>query len=64
MADEVMPVLRIWKLYNEVAKELIKNPLDLAKKAFEEARQKNDLDQIELATDLLSFITKERLSDK
>jgi len=64
LADEVMPVLRIWKLYNEVAKELIKNPLDLAKKAFEEARQKNDLDQIELATDLLSFITKERLSDK
>jgi len=62
--EKVIPVLRIWKLYNKTAKELIKSPLDLAKKAFEEAKQKRDSEQESLAIDLLSFIIKERCSDK
>jgi hypothetical protein len=59
--EEIIPLIHIWMLYLDRVKEPLKNSLDSVTSAIQEAEQKKDLEQLEMATEYLMFIVNEVL---
>lgn len=52
-------LMRLWKLYPVSARKLISNPLSAGVEALKEADESNDWQLINIAVDMLSFISED-----
>ncbi len=52
-------LLRLWTLYPESARKLVKDPLSAGLEALKEADKSNDWKLMNIAVDMLSFIVED-----